>query len=788
MDFPLVIQQSQLYSVIASDAELLASLSLLRANAIRLAATIDRTVPRFTDHSIRHMDALWGVTGRVLTNDEINTLSPAEGFILASGFYLHDIGMAYAATDEGIKSLKESKPWLGYLASMPTEQQLSEDVQAAALSVAVRSIHASAAIELATGSIPGTDIYLIEPKQIRDAWGMDCGRIAASHHWSLEKLDHEFGRLQSVSLPGGRSGDLGLIACILRIVDYAHINRDRAPTIDRVLRQLPSDSLVHWLAQENVDGPDRNGNSLEYRSSRKVADVDAWWLYYDLLRGLDAEIRAVKRYLDRRTSSCNRFSLEGVRGAESPEAAAISIPTSGFLPIEVNVRAGSISKLVQLLAGESLYGPDPLAAVRELIQNARDAVGLKAAITTSEYEKAALNLPIEISLRSGEQPVLEIIDYGVGMSQKVISDFLIAIASDYWSSQFYIDFPNAAGYKPAGKFGIGFLSVFMLGDTVVVESNRAGEARHSLTLSGLGRRGELRSIGVVPGSGTKVSIKLKPRVLESLGKLGEMVRIYAPALNHPIKVTVDGETTNISRGWFSSVSPNEFHNWVNNALTRLGENRSPISKIDDIHDRYLHYRRGRIRYGGDDFAPSWDIWPEYRNDNVRLLASTTGESLLCLKGLALQAIRTYGFSGVIDVDNVTPDASRRQALDADVSMIMEQAREAIRPMIVEHLDSLGRNEFLITQLDHLCFCVRAYGAQCLKESSVPWVSLLKVPGDLRQVSCRELLTTLSGKQSVFFAYNTGPWTAIKKWSASKDRTQDELIIVLDGDHESDRPG
>ena len=137
-------------------------------------------------------------------------------------------------------------------------------------------------------------------------------------------------------MPGGRQGDLGYVASLLRLIDYAHINRDRAKNIDRTFR-LPMDpeSLSHWLAQEHVDGPVRDGADLVFRAAVPIANVDAWWLYYEMLKGLDAEIRTVSRYLDRRASSQGRLSLLGVRGVTSPEDASVFIPTAGFLPIAV---------------------------------------------------------------------------------------------------------------------------------------------------------------------------------------------------------------------------------------------------------------------------------------------------------------------------------------------------------------------------------------------------------------------------------------------------------------------
>lgn len=401
MDIPSVVAGSKLHELLAGDSELLNAVHSLRSVAGSLAESVSRTVPGFTDHTIRHMDALWGVTDRVLTESEVANLSPGEGFLLACGFYLHDIGMAYAATEEGLNRIRSSSAYKGFMSATPVASRNDRALQAGALAYATRTLHAGAACELATGPVPGTETTLFDSQFIRDAWGETCGRIAASHHWNLEKVERELGSQGRVPLPGGRNGDLGYVASLLRLVDYAHINRERAYKVDRAFRQpIEPESLVHWLAQENIDGPERDGIDLVYRAASPISDVDAWWLYYEMLKGLDEEIRTVRRYLDRRTSSVGRLSLQGVRGATSPDEAVVFIPTAGFLPIEINLRTGSIERLVQLLAGESLYGKDPMAAVRELIQNSRDAVALKAATASSDFDKAALSIPIKLSLKT----------------------------------------------------------------------------------------------------------------------------------------------------------------------------------------------------------------------------------------------------------------------------------------------------------------------------------------------------------------------------------------------------
>lgn len=791
MDIPAGVSNSNLYRRLADDPELLSAVLSLRKVAGTLAANVSRTVPGFTDHSIRHMDALWGVCDRILTASEIAVISHGEDFLLACGFYLHDIGMAYATTEEGLARIRSCSLYKSLLDKAPPALKADSSIEARTVAETVRQIHATAATELATHPIPGTDIYLFDSRDIRETWAETCGRIATSHHWNLEKVERELGSQGVVPLPLGRKGDLGFVASILRIIDYAHINRDRASSLDRAFRQqMEPESLIHWLAQEHIDGPERDGADLVFRAAKPVSDVNAWWLYFEMLKGLDIEIRSVRRYLDRRATSQGRLSLQGVRGVTAPEEAVVFIPTSGFLPIEVNLRTGSIEKLVQLLAGETLYGPDPMAAVRELIQNSCDAVMLKGAVASGDYEKAALTIPIRIALRTTtSNPRLEITDPGVGMTAKIMTDYLISIASDYWTSQFHLDFPGAQGrgFRPAGKFGIGFLSVFMLGEEVIVESNRDGGERYKLHLHGVGRRGEIRVSPSPSGSGTAVRVELRKTVVESLKPLNELVRVYAPMCPHTLEVDVDGQRTEIAKGWLHKLDAAEFHNWILQAIKTLSQNRSIRDQsfgLDTLWWNHRHSRRGWRRKAGVD--SSWpDGWPAFQESRARLLASFEGYSLLTLKGLTIQPIVTPGFVGIIDLEFATPDVSRRRAIDADVSDVLVRANLAVRPQIVEKLNCLAQEGLLINRLEFIAECVRFYGRQTILDASLPWISFLKLPGEIELVSCATLLERLTKSKVFFVAYGTGPWNAMKRWVECISKpTKETLAIVID-DHPAD---
>jgi hypothetical protein len=78
MEFPTTVSSSGLFSKLTEDPDLLVILSSLRDVVAALAETTGRSIPHYTDHTIRHMDALWSVTDQVLTPTEINCLMPGR--------------------------------------------------------------------------------------------------------------------------------------------------------------------------------------------------------------------------------------------------------------------------------------------------------------------------------------------------------------------------------------------------------------------------------------------------------------------------------------------------------------------------------------------------------------------------------------------------------------------------------------------------------------------------------------------------------------------------------------
>lgn len=769
MTLPTSISDSRLHAKLTADPELLNVIVGLRKKCEAIAGTLIRDAGMFTDHTIRHMDALWLVTEKVLTNAEIDILTTAEAFLLAAGFYLHDIGMSYAATEDGRKFLEKTSEYSSVLSQVSGKLDV-QTVRAEALAYAIRAHHARIAEEMAIKPIPGTTDFLLEPTTIREQFGSHCGKVAASHHWNIERVESELGVKGVAPLAGNREADLGFVACVLRLIDYAHINSERALPLERRLRpELGAESAMHWDAQQNIDGPYRNlqTNELVYSSSGPVCNVEGWWLFYEFVRGLNREINQVRRFLQSRTVSVDRISLVGVQGASAPEDFEKLVKTDGFLPLEINVKASSIDRLVRLLAGESLYGKNSFAPVRELIQNALDAILLKRATAVTEADKALCNLPLEVKLQTASAgPALSVSDWGIGMTKRVLTEHLLTIASDYWEGQFHIDFPKASeSFSPAGKFGIGFLSVFMLGRRIEVSSQRTGNDRYHLTIHGLGKRAELRQIPSNGSSGSTVTIHLAPETVDDMLRLPERLPTLIPMLEVPVKLDVNGVIHTIAPKWVLQLDIVALKKWVAESDSLLTQKNSTPKQRYRRNYFYIgpHFRESK-EYTSDLEQKEWPAGtPEYREDGTRLIADTSGQSILCLRGFALEIINTPGFTGVINSDSTTPDAARKQSVDFDVQPLLRRAILNTRGLVSKNLSDRKYQGFIPDQIEFVSWCVSVYGHEVLKDSIFPWVQIVTPSGDSRYLSSSDLTSMLDGVDSIYLGMNVGPMTVSKRW-------------------------
>ena len=125
-----------------------------------------------------------------------------------------------------------------------------------------------------------------------------------------------------------------------------------------------------------------------------------------------------------------------------------------------------------------MYGDDPSFGIRELLQNSLDACRERAELQKNENPDY---LPeIKISIKKLEEDNYEFIlqDNGIGMSQDVLLNYFLKAGSTFRKSlEWKREFSNKDGdsnIQRSGKFGVGVLAAFLLGEEIYVETKRVG--------------------------------------------------------------------------------------------------------------------------------------------------------------------------------------------------------------------------------------------------------------------------------------------------------------------------
>ena len=501
----------------------------IRERGAQLVSRIAADLPDMTVHDISHMDALWD-TASAVAEGAIN-VNPAESFVLGTSIILHDAAMSLSAYPGGLTEIKTTVAWHDAIARVALSAEESsgdyidlEDPPDAVvqqiLPDVLRRLHAKHAEMLAEQAwlSPGGDkVYLIENSDLRKFYGPTIGQIAHSHWWSVHKVEEELSEdLGALANRTRNLVDRVKLACLLRVADALHLDSRRAPRFLRAVTKPSGVSSLHWDFQERLARPHIELDAVVFTTGRPFerSEAEAWWLAYDNLNGADRELRDVDLLLQSRGREV--LKARRVKGAGSPEILSRTVRTRGWWPVDARLQASDVPRIVENLGGLRLYGNDPTVALRELIQNAADAVQARRKLQQrpTDWGQIIVDLP-----KRGENFWLVVEDNGIGMSEQVLTGPLLDFGTSFWRSPMAMEeFPGlmASGMHAIGRFGIGFFAVFMLGPVVRVYSRRCDKGQDTGRLlefrSGTSARPILSSedTGGAPiDGGTRVEVLLK---------------------------------------------------------------------------------------------------------------------------------------------------------------------------------------------------------------------------------------------------------------------------------------
>ena len=200
----------------------------------------------------------------------------------------------------------------------------------------------------------------------------------------------------------------------------------------------------------------------------------------------------------------------------------------------------------------SLYS-DKDIFLRELLSNASDAIHKRKFL--GQTNQIILNSsPDEITVIVDEKKkIIEIIDTGIGLNEKDLSETLGTIARSGTSS-FLDSIDQSADSKEAaktliGKFGVGFYSAFMVADKVLVSTRKADEEQTKIWESDGETGYTITHSETVTAVGTSIKLFLRKDAKEYADKfkIRSLIKKYSDHIMVPISIQdVKGESEQVN--------------------------------------------------------------------------------------------------------------------------------------------------------------------------------------------------------------------------------------------------
>ncbi len=265
---------------------------------------------------------------------------------------------------------------------------------------------------------------------------------------------------------------------LLRVADYLQLDRKRAPAVLLQLRDPQSPiSVQEWQKHLAVDhiGP---ADDPAAKTITVNADIPLklYLQLRDLLAGLQSEMDHSTAVLDetygaRSDLGLNRLTLAIRRIYSNLHSSAFR----GRLPYIPERTGFSADPNLLTLLVEPLYGKQPSVGVRELMQNAVDAVcELDAWCEMHGRLPASLDLPdqepdvlIDFIKQADGSWILRVTDKGIGMTAGTLQHYFLRAGACFrqsaeWTKEFVDENGHARALR-AGRFGIGAFATFLLG-------------------------------------------------------------------------------------------------------------------------------------------------------------------------------------------------------------------------------------------------------------------------------------------------------------------------------------
>ncbi|WP_294224155.1 ATP-binding protein [uncultured Shimia sp.] len=537
--------------------------------------------PEYTDHDITHFEAVLETAVDLATEKSRELMSDVDFALLTTSVMLHDLGMhltkdgfcTLISADgplrpiEGFGDRPWNELWVSFLAearrfdankleslfgtnykpvtTFPSFDDPWDEFDILLVGEFLRRHHPRLAHEIALQGLPSIDgsvVRLCQTDTDYEKFLSDIGGLVARSHGM--GLRQTFSYLESKynNKIETRSAHPIYLMSLLRIADYLQIQSERAPAARTQVSKFNSPiSTREWSVHQcvsditNLTDPEAIDITAQPEDVATFLRLKYW--VEDLQRELDitwailGEVYGLHSH-----SGLNKLGLHIRRIKSNIDDAEGFAKTINYIPERIAFETSG-SELLKLLVGP-LYSNDISVGLRELVQNATDAVKeldqlvLDGSIDEPKRRADVIgDVQIDFELSNDQQSgawtrvtKIVVIDRGVGMTQDIIKNYFLMAGASFRSSDAWKEkFERPDGLKTvqrSGRFGVGALAAFLLGDKITVETRHYSEPT---------TRGLKFSAGIETGAinvlrhdcevGTKIQIEVPERLQTQVGKL-----------------------------------------------------------------------------------------------------------------------------------------------------------------------------------------------------------------------------------------------------------------------------
>jgi hypothetical protein len=678
----------------------------------------------FTLHDSGHAFRVAERMVDIVPEESLDGLSYYECALLLLSAYLHDIGMTPAKShiaplhsylmsgNPGVlepDNVNALQAWLDdYRSGITPPLTVGRDMPDALL-LADEIVTYYAREKHNDWSEDWIRAYFVDAKMgAYSGWIEDLIALCRSHHYGYELLAGDSFRARIVGSPSVVV-NLRYLAAVLRISDVLEFDPERTPTVVFRHRDVSSGSALYWYKDHEI--------SLRQDSDRIV--ISARPRCARLHRAVEETVNQINDELTLCSRLSEEYPFNHCAGVSEPTPHRWILASTCHSTIEPLRGAyeyidgafrPDTARLLELLSGIDLYG-STYAAIRELIQNATDAVREQVAHVrlrrqNPEDPRHEQNLGLEHSInilvtKNEEGYWLVCSDTGVGMSKAIIRDHLLV--SGRGRRHDVIDLERrcrASGFNlgRTGQFGIGVLSYFMLAKRVEISSRRSQQAGAAeshgwhFTTDGVGSFGELKTDPRVE-HGTTVRMLLRPEVLlpNVEGWCKGLLHYLRDLLFYtPCRIDLSGEgcgivPTSFGPGW--SRSPEQL---TSRSMAMFSKINSALDSGRQIPLDVLPAEEREKRVAAE--IANTEVMTEFRN-SIRWQAFTgdwKGFGLDRGRSPVLRArSRRQEHDNVLLEVDLTSDRAGRVSVDRNTAEFSEDATLAIRAAVASSLQALS---------------------------------------------------------------------------------------------------